>query len=93
VDERRPEPVELAAQVAHVRFHHLGVAGITESPHVMQQLALGQHAALMAHQAGEQPELGRRQPQGRSGPVDRPSGLVEDEVAAAEQSRLCRFRA
>jgi hypothetical protein len=42
----------------------------------------------MAHQAGEQPELGRRQLQLRSGPVDCPSNLVEDEVAAAEQPRL-----
>jgi hypothetical protein len=42
----------------------------------------------MAHQAGEQPELGRGQLQERSAAVDRPSSLVEDEVAAAEQPRL-----
>jgi hypothetical protein len=40
----------------------------------------------MAHQAGEQPELGRRKVHGRSRPVDRPSSLVEDDVAAAEHA-------
>jgi len=59
VDERRPEPVELAPQVADVGFHDLGLPGVASAPDVLQELRPAQHAALMAHQAGQQPEFGR----------------------------------
>src|SRR6266851_4092105 len=47
VDERRPEPVEVAPQVADVGFHDLRLAGIAQAPYVLQELGPGQHAALM----------------------------------------------
>src|SRR5262249_1811248 len=77
VDERRPEPVELAPQVADVGLHHLRLAGVAPAPDSLQQLGPGQHAALVPQQAGEQPELGRGQVYQRSRPVHRPPGLVE----------------
>jgi len=59
VDERRPEPVELAPQVADVGLYDLGLAAVAPAPHELQELGSGQHAALMAQQAGQQPEFGR----------------------------------
>ena len=88
VDERRPEPVELASQVADVGLHHLRLAGVAAAPHALQEFGPAQHAALMAQQAGEQPEFGRGQVYRRSRPVHRPPGLVEHEVAAAQHARL-----
>jgi hypothetical protein len=59
VDERRPDPVELAPQVADVGLHDLGLARVAPAPDVLQELGPAQHAALMAQQAGQQPEFGR----------------------------------
>src|SRR5262249_12486931 len=77
VDQRRAERVELAAQVADVRLEHLGLPGVLPAPDVVEQLLSGQHQALVAHQVGEQPELGGRQFDLNAGPVDRPVVLVE----------------
>ena len=41
VDERRPEPVELAPQVADVGLHDLGLAGVAPAPDALQELGPG----------------------------------------------------
>jgi hypothetical protein len=58
VDHRRPEPVQLAPQVADVRLDDLRVPGVIAAPDVAEQLGAAEHAALMPHQVCEQAELG-----------------------------------
>src|SRR5215469_14284832 len=58
VDQPRAERVELPPQVADVGFHDLGLAAPVPSPDVLQELCPGQYLSLVAHQVGEQPELG-----------------------------------
>ena len=41
----------------------------------------------MVHQAGQEPELGRRQVNRRPGSVDRPAFLIQHEVSEAERRR------
>src|SRR5208337_4230542 len=61
VDQRRPERVELAAQVADVGLHDLGLPGELPAPYVLQQLLPGEHPPLVTHQVREQPKLRRRE--------------------------------
>src|SRR5215472_5532297 len=84
VDESRTERVELAAQVAYVGLHDLGLAPLAPAPHHLEQLCPGEDQSLVPHQAGEQPELGWGQVHLLAAMVHRPSFLVEDEIACAQ---------
>src|SRR5215469_5852279 len=87
VDQRGAKRVELAPQVAHVRLEHLGLPRVLPAPHVLQELLAGEHEPLVAHQVGEQPELGRRQLDGGARPADRPGLLVQFQIAGPERAR------
>ena len=87
MDQRRAERVELAPQVAHVRLEHLGLPRVLPAPHVLQELLAGEHEPLVAHQVGEQPELGRRQLDGGTRPADHPGLLVQFQIGGPERAR------
>src|SRR5215208_8410063 len=61
VDEVRLDRVDLLAEVADVQLDDVGPALEVVLPHPFQDLRLGQHHPLVAHQVAQQLELGRRQ--------------------------------
>ena len=84
LDHRRAGGVELAAQVAHVGLDDVRVAAEVVAPHVLEDLALREHAARVEQEEAEQVELGRGQVDPAVGAEDLVAALVEDEVAVAE---------
>src|SRR5215469_1784385 len=77
VDERWPQRIELAPQVAHVRLDDLGLARVVPAPDAFEQLRSGQDSALMAHEVGEQPEFRRGQLDWHAATVNCPAIFVE----------------
>src|SRR5215510_4890001 len=84
VDERWPERVKLAPQIADVGLDDLRFARIVPAPHVLEQLCPGEHPPLVSHEVGEQLEFGLRELNRRSGTVHGPPGLVELQVTGPE---------
>src|SRR5262245_46543440 len=58
LDHGRPEPVELAAEVAHVGLDHVRVAAEVVAPDVLEDLRLREHTSRIEHEEPEQGELG-----------------------------------
>src|SRR5580693_1394800 len=88
VDQWRSQRVQLAPQIAHVRLEHLRLPGVLPAPDVLEQLLAGKHQPLVAHQVGEQPELGWRQLDEYAAPPDGPVVLVEFQVADPQRRRV-----
>src|SRR5436190_9531989 len=91
-DQRRPEPVELLAQVAHVRLDDVGVAAEVVVPYVVQDLPLRQDAPRVEHEEAEQVELGAGELDELVAAPDLARLLVQGQVREAEHLRLVRVR-
>src|SRR4051794_25983521 len=61
LDQGRADRVELAPEVADVGLHDVRVAAEVVAPHVLEDLALREHAARVEHEEAEQVELRRGQ--------------------------------
>ncbi len=93
LDQRRPERVELLPQVADVGLDDVRVAAEVVVPHVVEDLALRQHAARVQHQEAEQLELGARQLDRLVAAPHLARLLVERQVGEAHRPLVVAARA
>src|SRR2546430_4051826 len=83
-DQRRPERVELPAQVAHVCLDDVRVAAEVVAPDVLQDLPLREHPARVEEEVPQQRELRRGQIDTCAGAVHLVPRLVERHVREGE---------
>ena len=86
MDQRRPELLELLAQIAHVGLDDVAVAAEVVVPDVVEDLRLGQHVARVEHEVAQQVELGRGQVDRVAAAPHLVRALVELEIGEAQDA-------
>ena len=77
----------LGAQVADVDIHDVGRPSVLVPPYLAEQRFPTEHDARVAHEVGEEIELGLGEVDALPGPANAPSTHIEGEVATLEQRR------